>query len=248
MTNDMMWDIVHAQLARDLGCQPDLFQRPGNQIVPFTPLPGRRTDASALLQIYVLHGFLYAAAVPELLPWCQEFLPPRMAEWLFVPKNLRAMESELGRHGWELENLHQYYLPRLPSPPVSTLGPIRWYEAQDLISLRGDPRWGEALALNSDTPDMLAVAALDAVGEPVAMAGASRDCQTMWQIGINVNPQVRGRGLGANLTALLKQALLDRGIVPFYSTAGSHIASQSVALKAGFFPAWATVWAQEQEG
>jgi len=54
----------------------------------------------------------------------------------------------------------------------------------------------------------------------------------------------RGRGLAAGLTALLKDELLRRGIVPFYGTAQSHIFSLNTARNAGFRPAWAEVWAR----
>ena len=63
------------------------------------------------------------------------------------------------------------------------------------------------------------------------------------QIGVNVLPEHRGRGLAVRLTALLKDALLDRGVVPFYGTALSHTASLNVARRAGLRPAWAEVWA-----
>ncbi|MBQ7776535.1 MAG: hypothetical protein IJ379_11510 [Lachnospiraceae bacterium] len=48
----------------------------------------------------------------------------------------------------------------------------------------------------------------------------------------------RGRGVGAYVTAVLKEKLLERGIVPTYATVESHIKSQKVALEAGFEPAF----------
>ena len=71
------------------------------------------------------------------------------------------------------------------------------------------------------------------------MAGASCDRPTMWQIGINVEPEARGTGVGTMLVALLKNEILSRGVLPFYGTSASHLASQRVALGAGFVPAWA---------
>ena len=71
------------------------------------------------------------------------------------------------------------------------------------------------------------------------MAGATSDSDRMWQIGINVMPETEGMGVGSMLVTLLKNEILDLGRLPFYGTAMSHIASQKVALKAGFYPAWA---------
>lgn len=39
--------------------------------------------------------------------------------------------------------------------------------------------------------------------------------------------------------ACVQGKILDLGRLPFYGTAMSHVASQKVALKAGFYPAWA---------
>ena len=61
----------------------------------------------------------------------------------------------------------------------------------------------------------------------------------MMQIGINVLPEARGRHTGAMLVSLLADRVLKEGRLPFYGTAMSHIASQRVALRAGFQPAWA---------
>ena len=72
----------------------------------------------------------------------------------------------------------------------------------------------------------------------LGMAGASCDSDTMWQIGINVEDIERGNGIGTMLVALLKNEVLKRGKLPYYGTAMSHVASQRVALSAGFVPAW----------
>ena len=84
---------------------------------------------------------------------------------------------------------------------------------------------------------MLAVAAI-INGETAGMAGASADSPSMWQLGINVMPDAEGQGIGTGLVALLKNAVLDKGVLPYYGTALSHISSQRVAIKAGFLPAW----------
>ena len=47
-----------------------------------------------------------------------------------------------------------------------------------------------------------------------------------------------------DLTALLKDELLRRDLVPFYGTAESHLASQNVALGAGFRPGFAYLYAK----
>ena len=53
-------------------------------------------------------------------------------------------------------------------------------------------------------------------------------------------------GVGSLLVGLLKNELLDRGILPFYGTSMSHIVSQKVALNAGFSPAWAELYCEKK--
>jgi predicted GNAT family acetyltransferase len=71
------------------------------------------------------------------------------------------------------------------------------------------------------------------------MAGASADCAELWQIGIDVLPEYRGKGIAAALVSKLAIEILKRGKVPYYGTSPCNIASQSVAHRAGFKPAWA---------
>lgn len=73
------------------------------------------------------------------------------------------------------------------------------------------------------------------------MAGASRDGENMWQIGINVMEEASGQGIGQNMVKLLKEEILNRGKVPFYGTVESHIISQRVALASGFYPVFAEI-------
>jgi len=90
---------------------------------------------------------------------------------------------------------------------------------------------------NHARPDVLAITA-EQNGTLAAAAGASRDCDSMWQIGIDVLPQYRGHGLASFLVRRLTDEILRRGIVPYYCTSPSNISSQRAAHRAGYFPAW----------
>ena len=88
---------------------------------------------------------------------------------------------------------------------------------------------------------MLAVSAvLD--GNILGMAGASKDSEMMWQIGINVAKNSEGMGIGTYLVTNLKREIMKRDILPFYGTAESHVKSQKVGVQSGFLPAWAELY------
>lgn len=249
LTQEQMKTIVRDQLALDLGCEASLLDSACNKVVPWRSLPGRRMYSTEppFLEIAVWNGKLIAAANPALLPWCRDYFPGKAAEWLFKPGFLREIDAALAPHGYEIGEATRYFLPSLPAEPAAPIPPVRWYEGDGLEQFRGDKRWDGPLAFNPLYPDMLAVAALNGAGEPIAMAGVSRDGARLWQIGIAVLPEHRGRGLAVNLTALIRDELLRRDIVPFYGTAESHIVSQNVAIRAGFRPGFAYLHAKQKK-
>ena len=100
-----------------------------------------------------------------------------------------------------------------------------------------DPFGGEAFCFSEASPDVLAVAAI-IDNEIVGMAGASADSPSFWQIGINVNKNFEGRHIASGLVSILKSDILQKGIVPYYGTSFSNLASQHVAARAGFEVAW----------
>jgi predicted GNAT family acetyltransferase len=86
------------------------------------------------------------------------------------------------------------------------------------------------------------VALAEYEGQIVGMAGASADCALMWQVGMDVLPEHRHHGLGAYLVNWLTLEILKRDYVPYYGTSSSNLASQRVAHRAGFSPAWVSTY------
>lgn len=79
----------------------------------------------------------------------------------------------------------------------------------------------------------------------VGLAGCSADCDTMWQIGVDVLPAYRRQGIASSLTSGLALEILNREKVPFYCAAWSNLKSVRNALKSGFSPAWVELTAKE---
>ncbi|GAE90799.1 GNAT family N-acetyltransferase [Acetivibrio straminisolvens] len=51
-------------------------------------------------------------------------------------------------------------------------------------------------------------------------------------------PEFRKKGLAACLVSNLAIMIMERGVLPYYGTASSNIASQAVAYRCGFIPTW----------
>jgi GNAT superfamily N-acetyltransferase len=106
------------------------------------------------------------------------------------------------------------------------------------------PEWSNALCEKRKELDVLAVGAYD--GEKlVGLAGCSAGCQDMWQIGVDVLPEYRRRGIAAAMTSRLALEILARDKVPFYCAAWCNLKSVRNAIKCGFRPAWVTVTARD---
>ena len=94
--------------------------------------------------------------------------------------------------------------------------------------------------------DKLAVGAFDN-GRLIGLAGCSADCETMYQIGVDVLPDYRKKGVASAITSRLALEILQRGKVPFYCAAWSNIASVRNAIKSGFRPAWVELTARSAQ-
>ena len=100
------------------------------------------------------------------------------------------------------------------------------------------PEWSNALCEKRKELDVLGIGAYDGK-QLIGFAACSADCDTMWQIGVDVLPQYRRKGIASTLTSVLASEIIDRGKIPFYCCAWSNIKSARNAIKSGFRPAWA---------
>lgn len=99
------------------------------------------------------------------------------------------------------------------------------------------PEWSNALCEKRKELDCLGVGAYDN-GKLVGFAACSADGKEMWQIGVDVLPEYRRKGIAASVTSNLAVEILEREKVPFYCCAWSNICSARNAVKAGFVPSW----------
>ena len=241
------------QLALDYNCTPEEVLGSKNIISLRESLLGRRIFRSddSFIKICSVGGKLIISCEEPIYEWCQNTYQDMDAAWFSLFPNLKKLDDTIRTFGHTITDCHHYYLPerkvevRLPGLTASEEKPtLVWYEKEDLEQFRGDKRFLNALSFISESPDMLAVTAVEN-GEILGMAGASADSDLFWQIGIDVTNAGRGRGIGTYLTILLREEILRRDKVPFYGTAETHIKSQRVGVQAGFVPAWAEIYTKE---
>ena len=229
------------QLAVDYNCSPaDLC---AEEIIITEPAlnAGRRSSSPGMpfLEMATLGGNAVIMADPCLHPFLRELTRDLEGHRLFELGNLAKLNEALRPYGYQMAPTHHMFLP-CREVTAQASWRVKWLGEAEISPFYGDSRFPNAIAYPEPCPvrpDRIAVVALD--GDAVmGMAGCSEDAPHWQQIGIDVLPAYRGRGVGSYLVTLLKNRIIEMGDVPFYGTAAANIRSQNIALRCGFRPAW----------
>jgi len=236
------------QIALDLSCAAEDFTKEANILVIPQKLPGQRPliAGTFFFRMATFGQGAVIAADEKIHGFLREYMEGKTGHWLFEEPHQRNIDAELAKHGKCLWHTSHFFLPDMHIKPMEAPFSVRWFERADMASLYQDDRFHNALSysLQAKRPDMLAVASYEN-GEITGMAGASADCEALWQIGIDVLEEHRGKGLGTVLVTLLKNELLRRGQIPYYGTTQSNLYSQNIAVNCGFYPAWVEAYSTE---
>lgn len=252
MTKQQAWDRALAQLSIDYNAPREAFLAEGVTLTESKALPGRRrySEQAPFFQMATTGRGAVIAADPCLHEGLRAWTAGReQGHWLFEQQNTPPLEALLAAHGWQLFMTHHMFLPTrsfTPRPLPAGLTE-RWYDERTVYELYPSA-FHNAISETENLlrPDVIALAALE--GETiVALAGASADAENFWQVGIDVLPAWRGRGLGSLLVENLCARMEERGAVPFYGTAPANLHSQNIALNCGFRPAWVELTSKPKE-
>lgn len=240
LTNKDILRIAMEQSAADIGCRAEDFVSDKSVIVPLKLGP----NAKRYYQLPIGCNFIsygsnvVAAATDETADIVAEYISKFEFYHCFETPNMHWLNERLSPLGLTTCFMAEYYLPdvnRLTELPCE-------YELKVLEKGQFDglylPEWANALCSDRKHLDMLAVGAYDG-GKLIGLAGCSADAEEMWQIGVDVLPEYRRKGIASAITTKLEIEILERGKVPFYCTAWSNIRSVRNAVKSGLIPAWA---------
>lgn len=96
------------------------------------------------------------------------------------------------------------------------------------------------LEVSSKRKDKIAIVGY--VDDKIAgIAACTDDCDSMWQIGVDVLPEFRRKNIASFLVNKLAHKIIEKGKVPYYCSAWSNVASRNTAIKAGFKPSWVEI-------
>lgn len=239
MTNQEILRIAMEQSAKDESCQPEDFLREENVVVISKPSEQARKYLKLpfMCNLVSYGNNIVASIQPQIRNVVENYIGNFPLEHCFETPNLHVLNRELDKSGFNICFMAEYFLPDMDylqkrdcAYPIKVLCPDKFHP------LYGK-EWENAWSMDRKEDNRLAVVAFD--GEKiVGVAGASADCETMWQIGIDVLPEYRRQGVASALTSRLALEIIERGKVPFYCAAWSNLKSVRNAIKSGFRPAW----------
>ncbi len=235
-----MHPLLAQQLSADFCCTSAEVTDNRHHFTVFSPHPERRQYQEitpCILKIAVVNGKLLFTGREDVIARCREVYADASAPWFMEQRNLIALNRELSTFGAQLRHARPFSICTEPSPVDTGDFVIRRYAGAQIEAFRQDDRFGNAFGFCDTAPDMLGISA-EKDGMLLGMAGVSADSSRLWQIGIDVLPEKRGQGIAEMLVSLIRNDVLERGRLPYYGTGVSHLASQRVALKAGFLPTW----------
>ncbi len=239
MTNNEIKEIALRQSAEDIGCQANDFLSDKNIVVPFClGKNARKYYKEPIICNFISYGSnIVAATTEEESDLVTEYIGKFEFYHCFETPNMHWLNERLAERGYEVCFMAEYYLP-----DVNKIGDMDClYETRILVQEDFKelylPEWSNALCKDRKHLDVLGVGAYDN-DRLVGFAACSADCDDMWQIGVDVLPEYRQKGIASALTSKLAREILNRGKVPFYCSAWSNIRSARNAVKSGFIPAW----------
>lgn len=248
MTQKDIWKIAMQQSAYDSNCDASDFTKMENVVV----LSKKHEKARRYLELpatcdMVSYGNNIVASIQqEYRNLVESFISKYPAEHCFETPNMHVLNEALMEKGQKICFMAEYFLPDLEQlKEMPCAYEIRIMQQRDFAELYV-PEWSNALCAKRKHLDVLGVGAYHQ-GKLIGLAGCSADCDTMWQIGIDVLPEYRRQGVASALTSKLALEIIKRGKVPFYCAAWSNVKSVRNAIKSGFRPAWVEMTARPAE-
>ncbi len=248
MTNEDILKIALQQSAYDCNCDAADFLSDENKVVLSQKNDKARVYMPLPLECdLVSYGNNIVAQVsPRMKEAVEWYIGKFPVEHCFESPNVIALNEKLSEFNYKVCFMAEYFLPdvdilrELPcNYEIKVLYPddFQAYYTKD---------WGNALCEKRKHLDKLAVGAFHK-GKLIGLAGCSADCETMYQIGVDVLPEYRRKGVASAITSRLAVETLKMGKVPFYCAAWSNIGSVRNAIKCGFRPAWVELTARDSE-
>lgn len=245
MTNREILEIALQQSAFDCNCKVEDFLSEQNVVTISKTNPKARKYVPLPLECdLVSYGNNIVAQVSrKTKSVVSEYINKYPAYRCFETPNINALNEMLAPFDLKVCFMAEYFLPDVNKLKELDCGyELRVLKKDDFADLYIE-QWSNCFTFDDRERDVLAVGAYDN-GVLIGLAGCSADCDSMYQIGVDVLPEYRQRGIASAVTSKLALEIIKLGKVPFYCAAWSNIKSVRNAIKSGFIPAWVELTAR----
>lgn len=238
-TNQKILQVAMRQSAADLNSKETDFLKKENIIVKsgIGSLARKYYKEPIACNLVSYGNNIVASVRDEYREIVEEYISKFEYYQCFETPNLHWLDERMSKLGQKVCFMAEYFLPDMNKLTRLPCGyELKLLEQKDFGALYLY-EWSNALCEARKELDVLGVGAYEN-GKLIGLAACSADCDSMWQIGVDVLPEYRRKGVASSLTSNLAMEILEKGKVPFYCCAWSNIRSSRNAIKSGFMLAW----------
>jgi GNAT superfamily N-acetyltransferase len=176
---------------------------------------------------------------PNIAGFVSGYIKSKTIEECFTVPNIFILNDELQKHGWHISFCAVRTLPDTDMiEPIPCQYEMKILQAEDYSRLYGKTEWGNAIGSGRRRhQDRIAIGAYDGT-KLIGLAGSSADCDTMWQVGVDVLPEYRRKGIASSLVTNLTVEILNMRFLPYSGYRWANVRSQKTQLAIGFKPTW----------
>lgn len=246
MTNKDILEIALQQSEDDCNCRAEDFLSKQNVVTLSKPNPKARKYVPLPLECDIVsYGNNIVAQVSERTKSAVEkYINKFDAYHCFEMPQINVLSDLLAPFDLKVCFMAEYFLPDITKLKALDCGyELRVLQKSDFADLYSE-QWEHCLTFDDRERDVLCVGAYDN-DDLIGLAGCSADCEIMYQIGVDVIPEYRQKGIASAVTSKLALEIINLGKVPFYCAAWSNIKSVRNAIKSGFCPAWVELTARD---
>jgi len=244
--------IVRKILTADFACEESDFDKEGITFHLSKELEGARRFPlpEKFLAVVTMGRGAVVSCSADRLRWARTNLKSLSPEALFYALAIARMEKYVARDHQTMFGPELKYICTQDSfQPYHLDGDVEVDLIQEVSikQLYGNNLFPNALGRRYDPqrPRLLGCSAKHD-GVTVGLATANADSDSMWQVGIDILPDYRNRGIGKALVSGLTEALFKMRKLPYYSTGISNISSRRTAISVGYRPAWIEIYSKER--
>jgi GNAT superfamily N-acetyltransferase len=241
--------IVKKVLAVDFACQESDFENQGIFIHQAKELPGRRRfpfREKAFSIASMGRGVVVSCSL-ERLGWADAHLSQLSRDVVFTPTAIALMGELVKKDGQSIAgpDLKHICTPDIfqPFPLPEDLKIDIFDDGKKLEKYNDDDRFPNTKGYPNNPRRVAAIATFK--NKVAGIATGCADCDALWQIGVDTLEPYRNRGVGKATVSAVTEYILNKGIVPYYSTLETNLQSRAVAAALGYKVAWIELYARE---